>query len=82
MPEVALEAVLLRPGNDRFNVAEALDQLHRFSLVERLSAEEDGHVLVGRSACSVNLWTRQAGGECISCIDRGRPKSFNGIWSR
>ena len=47
VPEVAVEAVLLRPGNDRFNVAEALDQLHRFSLVERLSAEEDDHVLVG-----------------------------------
>ena len=47
MPEVAIEAVLLRPGNDRFNVAEALDQLHRFSLVERLEAEEDDHVLVG-----------------------------------
>ena len=47
MPEVALEAVLLRPGNDRFNVSEALDQLHPFSLVERLSAEENDHVLVG-----------------------------------
>ena len=47
VPEVAIEAVLLRPGNDRFNVAEALDQLHRFSLVERLEAEEVDHVLVG-----------------------------------
>lgn len=47
VPEVAIEAVLLRPGNDRFNVKEALDQLHRFSLVERLDAEEDDHVLVG-----------------------------------
>ena len=47
VPEVAVEAVLLRPGNDRFNVAEALDQLQRFSLVERLNAEEDNHLLVG-----------------------------------
>ena len=47
VPEVAIEAVLLRPGNDRFQVAEALDQLHRFSLVERLRAEEDDHLLVG-----------------------------------
>ena len=47
VPEVAIEAVLLRPGNDKFNFEEALDQLHRFSLAERLNAEEDGHVLVG-----------------------------------
>ena len=47
VPEIAIEAVLLRPGNDRFNVAEGLDQLHRFSLVQRLRAEEDDHVLVG-----------------------------------
>ncbi|MCY4261299.1 MAG: NB-ARC domain-containing protein [Rhodobacteraceae bacterium] len=47
VPEIAIEAVLLRPGNDKFNVAEALDQLHRFSLVERLDAEEKDHVLVG-----------------------------------
>ena len=47
VPEVAIEAVLLRPGNDRFNVGDALDQLHRFSLVERLEAEEEDHVLVG-----------------------------------
>ena len=47
VPEIAIEAVLLRPGNDRFNVAEGLDQLHCFSLVERLSAEEEDHVLVG-----------------------------------
>ena len=47
VPEVAIEAVLLRQGNDRFNVAEALDQLHRFSLVERVNAEEEDHVLVG-----------------------------------
>ena len=47
VPEVAVEAVLLRPENDRYNVAEALDQLHRFSLVERLDAEEEDQVLVG-----------------------------------
>lgn len=47
VPEVAVEAVLLSPGNDRFDVREALDQLHRFSLLERLRAEEDDHVLVG-----------------------------------
>jgi len=47
VPEIAIEAVLLRPGNDRFNVEDALNQLHQFSLVERLDAEEEDHVLVG-----------------------------------
>ena len=47
VPEVAVEAVLLRPGNERFNVTEALEQLQRFSLVERLDAEEEDHLLVG-----------------------------------
>ena len=47
VPEVAIKAVLLRPSNDRFEVAEALDQLHQFSLIERLDAEEENHVLVG-----------------------------------
>ncbi len=47
VPEVAIEAVLLRPGNVRFNVAEALDQLHRFSLIERIDAKEEEHSLVG-----------------------------------
>ena len=47
VPEVAVEAVLLRPGIERFKVSEALDQLHRFSLVERIDAEEENQVLVG-----------------------------------
>ena len=47
VPEVAVEAVLLRPGTERFHVREALDQLYRFSLVERLEAEEKDHILVG-----------------------------------
>ena len=47
VPELGVKAVLLRPGNDRFDVAEALDQLHRFSLVERLDAAEADHALVG-----------------------------------
>ena len=46
VPEVAIEAVLLRPGISRFNISEALDQLHRFSLVERMDAEEEDHVVV------------------------------------
>lgn len=47
VPEVAVEAVLLRPGTTRFSVADAFDQLHRFSLVERTNAVEEDHILVG-----------------------------------
>ena len=47
VPEIAVEAVLLRPETTRFNVADALDLLYRFSLVERTEAEEQGQVLIG-----------------------------------
>ena len=46
VPEVALEAVLLRPGNDRFDVSGALDELNRFSLINRVNAEEQDQVVV------------------------------------
>lgn len=46
VPEVALEAVLLRPGNDRFDVSGALDELYRFSLINRVDAEEQDQVVV------------------------------------
>ena len=41
VPEVAVEAVSLRPGTERFNVAEALKELFRFSLVDRVSDGEE-----------------------------------------
>lgn len=47
VPEVALESVLLRPGRERFSFRETLDQLLRFSLVERLDANEEAQCLVG-----------------------------------
>ena len=52
VPEVAVEAVLLRPGNERFDVAEALSELRRFSLVEELGseAEEERFVAVPLAA--------------------------------
>ena len=47
VPEVAVEAVLLRPGTERFNVSEALEELHRFSLVDQIVSEEGGSTFVG-----------------------------------
>ena len=40
VPEVAVEAVLLRSGKERFDVKEALEELHRFSLVDQIFSEE------------------------------------------
>lgn len=41
VPEVALQAVLFRPGNERINVEAALDELVQTSLVEVIRAEAD-----------------------------------------
>src|SRR5579875_88058 len=47
VPEVAVEAVLLRPGSERFDVAGALDELRRFSLVEEVPSPADGMTFLG-----------------------------------
>ena len=41
VPEVAVEAVSLRPGTERFDVAKALEELSRFSLIEHSISEKD-----------------------------------------
>lgn len=47
IPEVAVEAVSLRPGNERFDIRDALDELRRFSLVEEIVSEADGELFIG-----------------------------------
>lgn len=47
VPKVALEAVLLRPENERFDVQAALTELRRFSLVEEVEAQEEQEGFVG-----------------------------------
>ena len=41
VPEVAVEAVALRPGSERFDVRGALADLRRYSLVEHVMSEEE-----------------------------------------
>ena len=41
VPEVGVEAVLLRPETTRFDVGGALDELARYSLVERVYGDDD-----------------------------------------
>lgn len=47
VPRVALEAVLLRPENERFDVRGALTELRRFSLVEEVEGQEEQEGFVG-----------------------------------
>lgn len=47
LPAVAVEAVSLRPGNERFDVASALAELQRFSLVEEVAPQAGGERFVG-----------------------------------
>jgi hypothetical protein len=47
LPAVAVEAVSLRPGNERFDVAGALAELQRFSLVEEIVPQKDSERFVG-----------------------------------
>ena len=46
VPEVAVEAVSLRPGTERFDVAGALEELGRFSLVDQTVSDEEGSTFV------------------------------------
>ena len=47
VPEVAVEAVSLRPGNERFDVSAALAELRRFSLVEEVGSLAEREAFVG-----------------------------------
>lgn len=40
VPQMALEAILLRPGNEKMDVEAAIDELVRCSFIERLSATD------------------------------------------
>ncbi len=47
VPAVAVEAVSLRPGNERFDVTAALAELRRFSLVEEVALDTEAEQFVG-----------------------------------
>ncbi len=47
VPAIAIEAVSLRPGNERFNVRGALTELRRFSLIEEIASGAEGEEFVG-----------------------------------
>jgi len=41
VPELALEAILLRPGNEKMDVEEAVEELMRSSFVDSMKAQDD-----------------------------------------
>lgn len=41
VPEIAIEAVCLRPDNERFDVTDAITQLRNYSLIEEVVSEAD-----------------------------------------
>jgi hypothetical protein len=47
VPWIAVEAISLRPGNERFDVAGALVELRRFSLVDEVGSGEENESFVG-----------------------------------
>jgi len=47
VPAIAVEAVSLRPGNERFDVTNALEELRRFSLVEEVVSDAEGEQFIG-----------------------------------
>jgi hypothetical protein len=46
IPKVAIEAVLLRPANERMPVSEAIDELERSSFIELLISDADGELFI------------------------------------
>ena len=47
VPTVAVEAISLRPGNERFDVAGALAELERFALVDEIKSGTEDETFVG-----------------------------------
>ena len=58
VPEIGIEAVLIRPGTVRFDVVAALDELERYSLVDRVF-DGDGQGFVSVSLAAAEYGKRK-----------------------
>lgn len=47
VPQIAVEAVILRPGNERFNAQTAFEELRRFSLIDEVRSASEDEMFVG-----------------------------------
>ncbi|WP_026340977.1 NB-ARC domain-containing protein [Thioalkalivibrio sp. AKL10] len=59
VPAIAVEAVALRPGNERFDVQDALDELRRFSLTEEVCSSAEEEVFVGIPLAAASFGRRK-----------------------
>ena len=59
VPQIALEAILLRPENERIDVAAAVDELKKMSLVEELVSSEDGQLFLNVPLAAVLFGKRK-----------------------
>jgi hypothetical protein len=46
VPQMVLEAILLRPENERMDVTQAIEELNRYSFLERIPSSQDGTIFV------------------------------------
>ena len=47
IPQLAVEAISLRPQNERIAVSQAIEKLSQFSLIEEVQSEKDQEIFVG-----------------------------------
>lgn len=59
VPSVAVEAVSLRPENEKFNVSSAIGELRRYSLVEEVDGSLDGEIFIGVPLAAASFGRRK-----------------------
>jgi len=59
VPEIAIEAVSLRPTTERFDVSGALDELRRFSLIDYLQSDGEELSFVGVPMAAMEFGRRE-----------------------
>ena len=61
VPAVAVEAISLRPGNERFDVAAALAELRRFALVDEVGSGAENESFIGVPLAATSYGRRKLG---------------------
>jgi hypothetical protein len=59
VPAIAVEAVALRPENERFNVLGAIDELRRYSFIEEVVNEAEDEVFIGVPLAAASFGRRK-----------------------
>jgi DNA polymerase III delta prime subunit len=59
VPAIAVEAVSLRPGNERFDVQAALEELRRYSLIDEVVSDTEGEIFVGAPLAAASFGRRK-----------------------